>query len=225
MSCTPGSMRSLPGSRRDEGKSWKGKEMMKRKSRLVVMGVTAVLAMFGTTLSGMAAEDVDPPKGKLEEFEFTALDGEQYGPEIFEDVDVSIINIWGTYCGPCIREMPALAGLSKSLPERVKFYTLCIDGKGQEEAVLDFMESCGFEDPSCAIVDFDGDIIEMLSQVLYVPTTVTVDSKGNLLGSYVIGSPVNVTETYTQCVNDALTELELPLLDEEEEACTEGLTE
>ena len=41
------------------------------------------------------------------------LDGNKITNGLFADNKITMINIWGTFCGPCIREMPSLAKLSE----------------------------------------------------------------------------------------------------------------
>ena len=47
---------------------------------------------------------------------FTATDmsGAAITSDIFAKNKVTMVNIWGTFCGPCIREMPDLANLAKT---------------------------------------------------------------------------------------------------------------
>ena len=198
---------------------------MKMFKKYVLLTMTGLFMAFAGSVSASAVEDVPGPTGELKDFKLITLDNEERSTEIFEDRDVTLINIWGTYCGPCIQEMPELAEFAAELPDRVQFMTLCIDAVGQEEDVQTFLEKVGFEDPSKAIVDFGGDILDMLGQVMYVPTTITVDKDGKLLDAYLIGSAIDIKGTYTELANKALELQELPLLGEEEEACTEGLTE
>ena len=46
---------------------------------------------------------------------FTALDidGTPTDQTIFADTKVTMVNMWATFCGPCIKEMPDIAELSK----------------------------------------------------------------------------------------------------------------
>lgn len=46
---------------------------------------------------------------------FTATDfkGNPVTSEIFAKNKLTMVNIWGTFCGPCIREMPDLARINK----------------------------------------------------------------------------------------------------------------
>ncbi len=199
---------------------------MRKNIRYAAIGMAGLLSVLTTGVPVMGAEDVPAPQGQLEDFKLITSDGEERSTEIFEDVDVTIINIWGTYCGPCIQEMPELAEFEQGLPDRVQFMTMCIDAEGQEDAVASFLEQCGFEDPSHAIVAYGGDLADMVNgQVYYIPTTITIDSEGNILEPYIIGGTADVVETYTELANSALEQLELPLLGEEEEEAEEAVTE
>ncbi len=188
-------------------------------------GLAGCIALLALSLTAYAVEDVPGPEGSLEEFNVVTADAEKRSAEIFEDFDLTILNIWGTYCGPCIREMPELAEFAGGLPERVQFMTLCIDASGQEGQVAAFLTKQGFEDPSRSIVAFDGDLVEMLGQVMYIPTTITIDSKGKILSPCIIGSPTDIQDAYTVMANEALEELSLPLLGEGAEADPELQTE
>ena len=41
------------------------------------------------------------------------LDGNEISSELYSNNKITMVNIWGTFCGPCIREMPDLAKLSQ----------------------------------------------------------------------------------------------------------------
>ena len=48
-------------------------------------------------------------KGGLTAFTAYDLDGNTQTEKLFEGKKLTVLNIWATYCGPCIQEMPALA--------------------------------------------------------------------------------------------------------------------
>lgn len=52
-------------------------------------------------------------KSKIE-FSAKDINNKNITSEIFEDAELTMINIWGTFCGPCIKEMPDLAQLNKN---------------------------------------------------------------------------------------------------------------
>ncbi len=47
------------------------------------------------------------------DFTTTSLDGNEYTQEVFEGNRLTMVNVWGTFCAPCISEMPDLEKLSK----------------------------------------------------------------------------------------------------------------
>src|SRR5699024_5930416 len=48
------------------------------------------------------------------EFEAETIDGESVTQDIFGQSKLTMVNIWGTFCGPCIQEMPELGEISRS---------------------------------------------------------------------------------------------------------------
>lgn len=51
-------------------------------------------------------------------FESKTLDGEDVSQDIFSKADLTMVNIWGTFCGPCIKEMPELGELSRQYADK-----------------------------------------------------------------------------------------------------------
>ena len=49
-----------------------------------------------------------PAKNVFGSFTAQTLDGTEVTQDIFKETDLTMVNIWGTFCGPCIREMPEL---------------------------------------------------------------------------------------------------------------------
>ncbi len=139
----------------------------------------------------------------LNEFQATALDGSTFTQEDFADKDLTLINFWALSCRPCIAEMPDLAELEKALPDNVQLITVCLDGGGSEELVEYVLEESGFE--GITLVWGDGDLVTLSSELRYTPTTVFVDSEGNMAGDVVVGGKENLSEFYTQRINDILT--------------------
>lgn len=129
--------------------------------------------------------------------EFSAKDiyNKNITSEVFEDAEVTMINIWGTFCGPCIREMPDLGSLSKKYDEE-KFQILGI--------VIDAVNRKGLPDSKTieaakSIVKQTGaDYLHIvpdvklqngiLQSVFAVPTTIFVDKNGNQIGEIYTGS-------------------------------------
>ena len=95
-----------------------------RKRRAIIVGLGCLALVFSTTAcrkeaenSGQTVENQeetgDEKKDGFGAFESETLDGEKVTEEIFQQADLTMVNIWATFCGPCIQEMPDLAQLSE----------------------------------------------------------------------------------------------------------------
>ena len=141
----------------------------------------------------------------LQTFEAVTLDGDAYTQENLSEKDVTLINFWSLTCGPCIAEMPDIAAFAASLPENVQVITVCLDGAYDKEAANEILDDAGFE--GVTLLSGDGDFESLCAQIMYTPTTVVVDTEGNLAGEVIIGGQEDLAKTYTDAVNDALISL------------------
>ena len=151
-----------------------------------------IIAFFIMIISSVAVFAQSKTK-----IEFSAKDiyNKNISSDIFEDAEVTMINIWGTFCGPCIIEMPDLGILSKKYDEE-KFQIIGI--------VIDAVNRKGLPDSKTieaakSIVKQNGaDYLHIvpdsklqngiLQTVFAVPTTIFVDKNGNQIGEIYTGS-------------------------------------
>ena len=138
----------------------------------------------------------------LHTFSADTRDGGHFGPEDFAKYDVTIINCWATFCGPCIGEMPDIAEYQKSLPENVQLITYCLDGSDCFDDMKKILDDAGYT--GITLVNGDGDLQTLGSQIMYVPTTLFVDSKGNVCGQPIVGAAENVAEAYNAAVDSII---------------------
>ncbi len=96
------------------------------KHKIVFPLLLAAALTLGTLLSGCSSES-DEPKPLLQSFTATTLDGGSFTQADLEDKDLTIMNFWGTFCTPCVDEMPDLATFAQALPDNVGFLTVCVD--------------------------------------------------------------------------------------------------
>ena len=124
------------------------------------------------------------------QFESPTLDGTPVTNDIFSGKDITMIHIWGTFCTPCIEEMPSLAEWVKSLPKNVQVLgVVCdvgsLDDSSEKEAAEQIIKECGVEFPN---VIASGGILTYLTAVQFVPTTIFVDSTGTIVGEAIVGA-------------------------------------
>ena len=122
--------------------------------------------------------------GVFESFTAQDLDGNQVDETIFEDAELTMINVWGTFCTPCLEEMPDLAELNREYQEKgVKIIGICSDtiNADKEQA-----EQTGADYPHIAM---SGTLVDtLLPQVMAVPMTIFVDSEGTQVGTAYMGA-------------------------------------
>lgn len=119
------------------------------------------------------------------EFSTITLDGEEIDNTVFADAEITMVNIWGTFCGPCINEMPDLEKLYQELPEGCALLGLLTDVYGDQnlDAANQIVEKTGV---TYVNIIPDETLYQFLSDnITGVPTTLYVDSEGNILGGVV----------------------------------------
>lgn len=131
-------------------------------------------------------EEVDEvDQNKFPEFALKNLKDEEVTEAIFNDHDLVLVNIWGTTCAPCIREMPELEKLEKNYSEKgLKVLGIVSDGnylaaKEITDALLLTYEH---------IVADEDFAYGYLSKFQFVPTTLFVNNEGVILGEPMVGA-------------------------------------
>ncbi len=153
--------------------------------------------------SDQSEEGTAAALGSLASFSARTLEGELFTQEDIAAKDVTVVNFWSLTCGPCIAEMPDLAEFSKALPDNVQVVTVCLDGSGNEERVEEVLEWADLG--ADTLIAGDGDLQSLCGNLMYTPTTVFVDSEGNLVGDAVIGGQSDLDEVFLEAVNRVLT--------------------
>jgi thiol-disulfide isomerase/thioredoxin len=131
----------------------------------------------------------------LAPFTSVDLENQPVDEKIFSSGKVTMVNIWATFCSPCLSELPSLGSLAKEY-----------EGKGFQiiGIPVDVTDEVG--NVSDSLLTIAKSIVEQkgatyrhilpskslyrvkLDEVYSVPETIFVDSKGNQLGESIIGS-------------------------------------
>lgn len=130
---------------------------MKVKKWMILL-LSAVLALG--VLTGCSEETA---AGSYSSFTANTLDGGTFTQDDIKSKDLTIINYWGMFCGPCRSEMPDLAAYAKALPDNVQLITICIDALSDLEGTQEFMSSCGYE--GVTLVSGDEALASVVNQV------------------------------------------------------------
>ncbi len=126
---------------------------------------------------------------------FTTQDlfGNTVTQDIFTKKDLTVVNIWGTFCEPCIAELPDMAVWAATMQKNTQLIGIVCDVASPEdteniEAAKSLLKQCGAEFTNIIIND---DILELLKSVQYVPTTFLVDKEGHIVGEPILDITVD----------------------------------
>lgn len=123
-------------------------------------------------------------------FETVSLEGEKVSSDILSDSRLTMINVWATYCNPCLNEMPGLGELVLEYkPEDFQLIGIVSDvleGTGEEglEQVRELVEATDAASYTHLLLSeslYEG----LLSDVSAVPTTFFVNADGKILDTVV----------------------------------------
>lgn len=151
------------------------------------------------------AENQEPVK-LFGVFDSQTLDGEEVTEEIFAEADLTMVNIWGTFCNPCIMEMPDLGELSREYAEKgFQIIGLVSDvmEPGDETAMEIVKETKADYRHLIASEDLINNVLRYVSSV---PTTVFVDREGNVVGE--VYSGMRDKETWELIITQCLVEVQ-----------------
>ncbi|MGF0031464.1 TlpA family protein disulfide reductase [Bariatricus sp. SGI.154] len=135
-------------------------------------------------------------------FQSETLEGEEITQEVFSNSNLTMVNIWGTFCGPCIQEMPELGELSREYADQGLqiIGMLCDVEEAGDETALEIVEKTQADYPH--IVASMGLKLGILNEVYAVPTTIFVDQEGNQIGEVYSGA--RDKEGWTEVIEELL---------------------
>lgn len=169
------------------------------KSTRIPSLLLAVLFIASLALAGCSSKG-----GEFSAFNASTLDGGVFTGKDIAAKDMTVINFWGTFCSPCIAEMPDLAAFEKSLPDNVQLITICVDAQGNERTAKELLAQAGYE--GTTLTGGDEAYNEILSTIQAVPTTIFVGPDGKQVGNEIIGGQEDLSGTYLAAINKALKE-------------------
>lgn len=140
-------------------------------------------------------EEIARSKRLFSGFDTVDIYGNPVTDSILSGYRLTMVNVWATYCNPCIREMPELAKLHHALKERgvqvVGLLSDATDGmlrpiESQVALARDIAEATGAD--YLHLIPDPVLYAKILSQVTTVPTTLFVDEQGAIVGYAYRGS-------------------------------------
>ena len=128
-------------------------------------------------------------------FETKGVDGKDYTEKVFSDYDLTLVNVFTTWCSPCVNEIPELEKLYEEMKEKgvgvvgVVLDTVGDDAKQNEDTVK---KAGVLKEKTKASYPFlvpDSTMMNgRLNGISAFPETFFVDKEGNIVGETYSGS-------------------------------------
>lgn len=142
-------------------------------------------------------------------FEASTIDGEAVTSECFANSKLTMLNVWATYCGPCLEEMPYLEEIAAAY-DTAEFQMIGIisdvaensDEEALEEA-KDLITQTGANYQHLLLSESLYN--NLVNSVSAVPTTFFVNQEGEVLG-YLVGAYAK--EDWEEIINELLASTE-----------------
>ena len=145
---------------------------------------------------------VDPTKDCAFGYDISAFSvvdnyGETWDASSLQNAELTLINYWATWCGPCISEMPhfqeAYEHYSANPEEGVQIIAAVCEGGGCTwQGALEFLQQNGYTYPNVRV---DSVLDEAFNTCAYIPQTLIVNSDGIIL-DHIVGSFPSVSYLY-----------------------------
>ena len=151
-----------------------------------------------------ASAGTEAGKEKFPSFETTDTKGNKVTEKIFADKDITMVNVWGTFCGPCINEMPELQKIYESLPKNANLIGIVAD---VPEGMKDGVDNANYIEKQTGVKYTNLTLSDSLSsfakRFYAVPSTIFVDKNGNIIGELVMGADI---DAYVKNLQNVLTD-------------------
>ena len=152
--------------------------------------------------SQSSAQDQEEPV--FVSFEGADLEGNPVSQDIFAQSRLTMVNVWATYCNPCLNEMPGLGELAAEFdPSDFQIIGIVSDVRAGEDQTLveRLIQQTGADYPHLLVNDSIHETF--LAGVSSVPTTFFFDGEGAYLGG-IVGAAEK--ETWEELIHELLAE-------------------
>src|ERR1700680_2506919 len=149
-------------------------------------GTVAVALLVALSAAAAAEEEKlrlgefipESPPQPAPETGFTDADGKSANFADFKGKPV-VVNLWATWCQPCLKEMPSLDRLQSALDDKLAVAAVSED-RGGAERVGPFVVAMGLQKLKIYL-DPKSDVGHAFN-VLGLPTSIVIDAQGRVVG-------------------------------------------
>lgn len=170
--------------------------MFKQNKTLVMMMLLLALILAGS-YALFARQDTAPESVAMSgtvTFTTKDLKGISVDDTLFKDYKLTMVNVWGTFCGPCIDELPELEKAHQALKsEGIQVMGIVgdITPEGKDREALIKEANALISNAGVTYVNILPDQLLTngpLKNLQAYPTTFFVDDKGQIVGDVIVGA-------------------------------------
>lgn len=138
----------------------------------------------GQMMQGDPFDEKNPVAGTELKFSAKDVEGNDIDESIFKDNKLTVINLWGTFCSPCIEEMPDLQKLQDDYKDKIKVIGM-VDSTETSDQVKQVLKE---KNITYTNIIANKELSEQLIHKFdYVPATLFVNSEGKIVDTYIPG--------------------------------------
>jgi peroxiredoxin len=143
-----------------------------------LMRVKTTVTLLLATMALLAGLALLQRPAEAPDVRFATLDGQWFSTADLRG-KVVLVTFWGTYCGPCLKEMPRIIEAHRKFSPR-GYETVAVAVRHDEEAkVAAFARERAL--PFKVVFDASGDIAREFGKVRLTPTVFVLDGNGRVL--------------------------------------------
>ena len=138
-----------------------------------------------TTAAAMELSDMP-----IDNFDFQTMDimdgNVIKSEEFYKEKPLTLVNVWGTFCGPCKEEMPDLGKLYEDYKDKVNFLGVVVDTNVSMDTNVEEAQQI-IKDSGVNYKNImpNPTTEDTLVNITAMPTTFFVNSEGKVLGGFV----------------------------------------
>lgn len=145
------------------------------------------------------------------DFKAQDVKGNQVTKDIFSNYDLTLVNLFTTWCSPCVKEIPELSEVAKEMANKkvnVVGIVLDVNENGKiDQSKMDKLNKIIDATKADYTILLPDEVLRSgpLKGVNSVPETFFVDKNGNIVGETYLGS--HTKEEWIKIINDELAKL------------------
>lgn len=156
--------------------------------RTVICGIFAIMSIVSLTACG---SDKNTASKTFPTFKASDFSGNEIDESIFSENKLTILNFWFNGCTACVNEMGYLSDYNKKLKEKnVEIVGVNVEAADNEELRKEAADILSAQSAEYRNIYITGgeEALSYIENLMAFPTTVVVDSNGNIVGAPIDGN-------------------------------------